>query len=164
MQIRFYAEKIIESENQVLLNKRPSCCSLKTNIPPKHHVEFSSVFRLINIHKFNESLIFIVLQLFTYKPEKVESCTWEKKNGNSLSQMLYKIGVCRKDAKFPGKHYCQSFFLMKLQIWSLQLYSKTDSSKGIFLSWPNTRSNLVDVLMLQSFVITTVNQNIWKGS
>lgn len=62
--------KFAEQETELLLYEK--------NISPRYHVEFSSVLS-INISKVTESLIFIVLQLFKCKPEKVESKTWEKK-------------------------------------------------------------------------------------
>ena len=42
-------------------------------------------------------------------------------------------GVLEKFAKFTVKHLCQSFFLIKLQASSLQLYWKKYSGGGVFL-------------------------------
>ena len=69
-----------------------------------YHVELSSVFRLINIYKGFEWLIFIVLQLFTYKPEKVESGAWKK----TAETALCKVGVFRNCTKFTGKNFRSS--------------------------------------------------------
>ena len=43
--------------------------------------DLAVIFRLIKIYKVTKLLIYSVLQ---YKPEKLESGTWEKKNRNSL--------------------------------------------------------------------------------
>ena len=82
-------------ENWILQCKKPSCCSMWKKISRWDHVHF----RLINIYKVTEWLIFIVLQLFPYKLEKDESRTWRNTWKNSLSQMLCKIDVLRNFTK-----------------------------------------------------------------
>ena len=62
----------MQLENQILLNKRPTCCSMRTNISLWNLAVFR---RQININKFTESLIVTVLQLFTCEPEIVENGT-----------------------------------------------------------------------------------------
>ena len=66
--------------------------------------------------------MFIVLQLFIHKPEKVESEIWEKKQCQQY-EMLWKIDVLRDCAKFTVKYQCWILFLIKFQASSLQVFS-----------------------------------------
>ena len=43
---------------------------------------------------------------------------------SSRSRIFFKIGVFKNFSNFTGKHLCQSFFLIKLQSWTLQFYRK----------------------------------------
>ena len=47
--------------------------------------------------------------------------------------MFWEKGARRNLTKFKEKHLCQSLFLIKLQAWSLQFYSKRDPGTGVFL-------------------------------
>ena len=44
---------------------------------------------------------------------------------NSRSQIFFKVGVLKNFSNFTGKHQCQSFSLIRLQTWGLQLYQET---------------------------------------
>ena len=46
-------------------------------------------------------------------------------------EVFYKKGVLNI-FELTGKHLRQSLFLIQLQVWGLQLYSKRDSITGVF--------------------------------
>ena len=52
---------------------------------------------------------------------------------SSRLQMFFKIGVLKNFAIFPGKHLCQSYFLIKLQAWRSAILLKRDFNTGVFL-------------------------------
>ena len=59
--------------------------------------------RMINIYKVAKLLVFTFLKLFTSRPEKVESGTWEK-----ITQLTFQNASqnSRNYAKFIGKQLC----------------------------------------------------------
>ena len=59
-----------------------------------------------------------------------------RQSGNFKSsrwRMFFKIGVLKNVDIFPGKHLCQSYFLIKLQAWRSAISLKRDSNTGVFL-------------------------------
>ena len=74
--------------------KTGGCCFMQINVSP-HHEKFIGVFlKVINIYIVTESIIFNVLQLFTYekvKLEKKQQKLFRKCSANRFSVKLSKI-------------------------------------------------------------------------
>ena len=59
--------------------------------------------------------------------------TFGKRNRSSHQRCSVRKGVLRNFIKFIGRHLCRVCFLIKLQVYGLQLYWKRDPGTGAFL-------------------------------